>query len=373
MMEKLMFFLYTNPDAIDHAEPVCKTPNLVCISSIRRLAFHGVPYCMHGKVKADDFFDQMRQQNQVFRVLKSNVDGHQPLLTGSFTRQVIRKGLVLHYSDVTNLVDLKTESEASPHLGIKLFFRGGVSASIGNCEIPMPRRAGGADRWIASATLINQAEQELFRRNANAGDRVRKLSIKIFPEWLEAGGTFSHPDAQSLRAFTSLRLSARSWNPSAAFLALAEQAMRPPNLLPHLRNLYIESKVLGLVSEAFALLGSGPQLASLSAIEQRRLSRAEDLLKGHPNLSIEAIASELNTSVNTLQRLFQAVHGTTLFNYMKGLRLEKARIALADEGLTVGQAAHIAGYTSSANFATAFKKQFGFTPRDARQPGFPKR
>jgi hypothetical protein len=43
----------------------------------------------------------------------------------------------VHCSDVINLCDLSTETEMQPHLGIRLFFHGGVAASIGDRDIPM--------------------------------------------------------------------------------------------------------------------------------------------------------------------------------------------------------------------------------------------
>jgi AraC-like DNA-binding protein len=47
--------------------------------------------------------------------------------------------------------------------------------------------------------------------------------------------------------------------------------------------------------------------------------------------------------------------------------LLRARQALEQEGRSVGEAADIAGYTSAANFATAFKRHFGITPRQCRE------
>ena len=42
------------------------------------------------------------------------------------------------------------------------------------------------------------------------------------------------------------------------------------------------------------------------------------------------------------------------------------RQSLEQDGLTVGQAALVAGYNSAANFATAYRKRFGMPPKLAR-------
>ena len=67
-----------------------------------------------------------------------------------------------------------------------------------------------------------------------------------------------------------------------------------------------------------------------------------------------------------LQRQFRAVFGTTVFAYLRECRLLRARRALEHDGVTVGQAAMVAGYTSAANFATAYKRRFGHAPKLAR-------
>ncbi len=324
---------------------------------------------MNSVVKAHEFFGQMQAGNRSFRLLNSNIESDRTLLKGTFTKTRIRQGLTVHYSDVTNLCDLQTETEAPPHLGIKLFFCGSVTASIGDRDIPMPlRQAPG--RWIPSATLFHQKEPELFRRHAEIGERVRKLTIKIMPDWLESGDVFGHSGAGGLRRFMAEKLSARSWTPSPSLLALAEQAIRPPVFEAHLNHLYMESRILGVIAEAFALLADSAAdgRTSLSVMERKRLSQAEELLRNTPGVPpVEEIAARVGVSVNTLQRLFHAGHGTSVFHYVRMRKLEQARLALENEGVSIAQAAYIAGYTSSANFSTAFKRRYGFTPKQSRR------
>lgn len=83
-------------------------------------------------------------------------------------------------------------------------------------------------------------------------------------------------------------------------------------------------------------------------------------------LTMQTIASHAGLSVNTVQRLFRAVHKTTVFDYARDRKLQRARQALEAGGISVAQAAFIAGYASAANFATAFKRRFGMTPKSAR-------
>ncbi|WP_339782023.1 helix-turn-helix domain-containing protein [uncultured Thalassospira sp.] len=54
-------------------------------------------------------------------------------------------------------------------------------------------------------------------------------------------------------------------------------------------------------------------------------------------------------------------YGTTVMDFMCETRLQMARDAMDKDGLTIGQAAYLAGYSSPANFSTAFKRVFGMS------------
>lgn len=58
--------------------------------------------------------------------------------------------------------------------------------------------------------------------------------------------------------------------------------------------------------------------------------------------------------------------GTTVFDYLRRNRLLRARDALERDRCSIIAAAELAGYTSPANFATAYRRQFGMTPRQSR-------
>ena len=54
---------------------------------------------------------------------------------------------------------------------------------------------------------------------------------------------------------------------------------------------------------------------------------------------------------------------------MRNVRLERAFTALGRGEATVQEASAIAGYTSPANFATAFRRRFGIVPTAVRRTG----
>ncbi len=131
-----------------------------------------------------------------------------------------------------------------------------------------------------------------------------------------------------------------------------------------------------LVSEAVGALYAHPGAAlptageacGLRPREYQRMRELHAFLGSGQgdHLSLDGIARHAGVNANTLQRQFRAVFGTTVFDHLRECRLQRARHALEHDGLTVGQAAVLAGYTSAANFATAYRRRFGMPPKLAR-------
>jgi len=83
--------------------------------------------------------------------------------------------------------------------------------------------------------------------------------------------------------------------------------------------------------------------------------------------SLERIAKEHRLSVSQLQRIFKAVYGQTMYQYLKQYRLEEAAAALQNSEVSVEEVAYLAGYQSASKFAEAFRTRFGVTPLSYRQ------
>ncbi|MDO5652671.1 MAG: helix-turn-helix transcriptional regulator [Brachymonas sp.] len=80
---------------------------------------------------------------------------------------------------------------------------------------------------------------------------------------------------------------------------------------------------------------------------------------------LEAMARQMGMHITTMQRQFRAAFGMTAGQFMRECRLQSARRMLESGSTSVKKAAALAGYTSAANFATAYKRRFKITPRQA--------
>lgn len=84
-----------------------------------------------------------------------------------------------------------------------------------------------------------------------------------------------------------------------------------------------------------------------------------------PNLAALAIA--VSTNGRRLNEAFKSCVGVTVFDYLRELRLSESRRLLAESTLPIVNIAQHCGYSSQANFATAFRERFGLTPSEFRR------
>lgn len=82
---------------------------------------------------------------------------------------------------------------------------------------------------------------------------------------------------------------------------------------------------------------------------------------------LEALARAVGSNKRRLGEAFRAQTGTTVFDYLRELRLREAHRQLAETTLDIQTIAQDVGYSSGANFSTAFRERFGLSPRQFRQ------
>lgn len=256
--------------------------------------------------------------------------------------------------------------EVSPKLIINFYLSGGQSFVIDGMQFS--ERARGSDPRVS---MINVRHHSRIHFNPVDTGRLRKVKVSIPLNWLEreVGGISACSPA--LSRFLSTHLSHFAFEPTPDLVALAEQISRPPsNLKGELLTLYRTARGIELMRLSCGVLVAQaeeiehkPSLMSARQSERVRNFILANLSKA---LTIETIARESGASVSSVQRHFKQQFGLTVFEFIRRKRLEAARDALEGRGVTVAEAAWIAGYTSPSGFITAFKKTYGTCPGDIR-------
>lgn len=84
-------------------------------------------------------------------------------------------------------------------------------------------------------------------------------------------------------------------------------------------------------------------------------------------LTLAGIARSLGTYEKRLSQAFRQHAGMTVFAYLAEARMARGRQLLADTDMSVQQIADQTGFSSAANFATAFREHAEVTPTAYRQ------
>lgn len=79
------------------------------------------------------------------------------------------------------------------------------------------------------------------------------------------------------------------------------------------------------------------------------------------------LAASLGVSERRLSRAFRNSVGTTPFEYVRQERMTNAQRLLADTALSIVSISQELGFSSPANFATAFREYTGMAPSDYRR------
>jgi transcriptional regulator GlxA family with amidase domain len=84
-------------------------------------------------------------------------------------------------------------------------------------------------------------------------------------------------------------------------------------------------------------------------------------------LDLGQIAALVGLSARQLQRQFTMALGQSVIQHYLAVRLETAQGLLKNSRLSVGEIAHMTGFSSAAGFAEAYGKKMGTQPRAARK------
>ncbi len=290
-----------------------------------------------------------------------------PLLDGLLHTLTLRPGLQLQRTQLRDLQTLRTRVPVGPGLRLSIVVGGPVEVALGRCRFQLgPQRHN--DNKRNDAALVALAEPETFERVWQHGRCERKVSLTLLPEWIDASGLGADVRVQR---FCATHLARLPWQPSARVQALAEHIVQAPLLQPGLLNLYLESRAIDIAAEALALVAQQPVAQGPPPLRQRerqRLLALRDWLDSGAadGCSLAQMAQQAGMSTTALAAGFRACTGSSVFGHLRQRRLEAARQALQQQGVSVARAADIAGYASAANFATAFKRRYGLTPRQLR-------
>lgn len=104
-------------------------------------------------------------------------------------------------------------------------------------------------------------------------------------------------------------------------------------------------------------------------LEPYFLERADRFIVEHLGeaFSVAELARHCGVSWRTLDKAFSAFRGLAPVAHVRNLRLDRAHLALAEDGASVAGIALRHGFRSATTFALEYRKRFGTAPSQARR------
>jgi AraC-like DNA-binding protein len=111
------------------------------------------------------------------------------------------------------------------------------------------------------------------------------------------------------------------------------------------------------------------QLDNTTTLDKQFITTVLDYINDHisdSNLSVENLAEELFLSRSKLYRKIKALTGDTATEFIRKIKLEKAKILIETSDFTVSEICYKVGFSSPSYFTKCFKNHFGILPKDLR-------
>jgi AraC-like DNA-binding protein len=106
--------------------------------------------------------------------------------------------------------------------------------------------------------------------------------------------------------------------------------------------------------------------SAASEIDSNPVSAAVEYVHAHLDepVTVNDLAERVYMSPSGFAHLFRETVGVSPYQFVKSVRLERARLLLVENGSSVSEAARNVGYSSLSHFINEFKRRYGVTPRE---------
>lgn len=283
-----------------------------------------------------------------------------PTMEGVLVGQEVQTGLFATGYDVRFLEDIALDETVEPSLMCAMPIAGHVS--------PMDVDGFGTIAFESGApVLICFGKAGRCKSVCRAGQYSAVGGFSLRQEFLvrlaeSTGGRELRSLARLFEDdFVAIRFTASSE------LRLAATRMLDTRYGGTLARLHLESCALAFVAEAARLIGTlDDRVPGISKRHYDQAVRAKELLDqdiAQPP-SIDTLTRLVGVNATTLRANFLKVFGTTIFGHVRNRRLEVAQFLLRTHDLSIAEVAYRVGFTNAGAFSSAYRKQYGRSPRE---------
>lgn len=276
--------------------------------------------------------------------------------SGQISLESSLTGMLIHCTDAVINEAVRSEFTRAPGLSIAVFLGGYADVQVNGESIEFGARVG-----QPSVLLHYNSEPVRITRRNRLGERVTKVLInlekQILERWRRCGlevEVLLRPDQATELTFFRLAATAPIVELSREMIKLVSSS-KPDD------KLALEKLAFGIIEELIRETKRDGHHDLHSKAEHARTHINNTLTSPY---SLEDLAAEVGMSVSNLQRAFKQTYGCTAMAYLRHQRLLLAHHLLRHEHKSISEVAAKLHYRSNSNFSSAFKREFGISPKD---------
>lgn len=285
-------------------------------------------------------------QNRIYSIPKHSGTGH-------LHRFLLRRGLEINFFNAEFHRPVTMDAEIHyPHLEISYTTAGNSSWSASSQDFTISP---------GMSTIIYVQEAKIHAELCS-NEPMQHMELRIDLRYFDN-------EIPKLERLAGASVYCKQTAGSPQIPLLVEQMKQCP-YQGSLQRLYLEGKALELL--ALQLDGVDKEEAvqqvssKLTVADIQCLHKAKDILshswKQPPSLLGLARLAGLNDY--KLKLGFKELFGTTVFGYVRSMRMNEARRFLEQGEANVSQTASMVGYQNVSHFASLFRKTFGYNPSE---------
>ncbi|SEI50656.1 AraC-type DNA-binding protein [Dyadobacter sp. SG02] len=248
-----------------------------------------------------------------------------------------------------------------------------------NINFQMSGRMNTRFTGISGELVMNPRQHNLifspeggFRNNVKAGEQVEMFHISIgkryFSELIGCDDRWSER-AQKAMANES-PFAGKERNPDVTpYMMKVIRDIKQCSQTGAIRNLLVQSKVLELLAlQLGQMQDAACHAPGLNAAEIGRLHELKTFLDAHflEDFSLSKLGRICLLNEFKLKKGFKELFGTTIFSYLRKLRMDFAAQLLLNTSKSIEDISRMLGYEHPQHFSTAFKGYHGSKPSDFR-------
>lgn len=227
---------------------------------------------------------------------------------------------------------------------------------------------------ITAGVLTIIAPNALHMPHSVPNEPFHRFILSIDKQYLEelAGGNELEQQAEFSDWLPTVAEASFSWQ------LHAHQLLAVQDLFVQLERELNERKscfglaVQSLILQLFINFGRNREVErAQSSVEGERKRVVEGIMDWIANgytesLTMEQLCSQYHLSRSYLHRIFKQETGLTIVEYLISYRINKAKLLLQNDTMTITEIAHSSGFQDLSHFSRIFKRQLGMTPRAYR-------